>query len=142
MRKKPKTTVSTHALVLMFYDLVMLALVSVLLLVFYPSSYYPITRVEALLHYLLAAACMLGARALGNSYNNVWRYGGNNLYVNLICYDVLGGGVYFILQRLLPLRDVEFLRAVTWGISSCGRFTSICTMPTAGAPRPLTSCVP
>ena len=39
MRKKPKTTVSTHALVLMFYDLVMLALVSVLLLVFYPSSY-------------------------------------------------------------------------------------------------------
>ena len=113
MRKKPKTTVSTHALVLMFYDLVMLALVSVLLLVFYPSSYYPITRVEALPHYLLAAACMLGARALGNSYNNVWRYGGNNLYVNLICYDVLGGGVYFILQRLLPLRDVEFLRAVT-----------------------------
>lgn len=84
---------------------------------------------------------MLGARALGNSYNNVWRYGGNNLYVNLICYDVLGGGVYFLLQRLLPLRDVEFLRAVTLfalnllGISSCGSCTSTCTMPTAGIPR-------
>ena len=113
MRKNKKKIVGSHAVMLMFYDLVMLGLVSVLLLVFYPSSYYPITRLEALLHYLLAAACMLGARALGNSYNNVWRYGGNNLYVNLICYDVLGGGVYFLLQRLLPLRDVEFLRAVT-----------------------------
>ena len=113
MRKNKKKIVGNHAVMLMFYDLVMLGLVSVLLLVFYPSSYYPITRLEAMLHYLLAAACMLGARALGNSYNNVWRYGGNNLYVNLICYDVLGGGVYFLLQRLLPLRDVEFLRAVT-----------------------------
>ena len=113
MRKNKKKIVGNHAVMLMFYDLVMLGLVSVLLLVFYPSSYYPITRLEAVLHYLLAAACMLGARALGNSYNNVWRYGGNNLYVNLICYDVLGGGVYFLLQRLLPLRDVEFLRAVT-----------------------------
>lgn len=113
MRKNKKKIVGNHAVMLMFYDLVMLGLVSVLLLVFYPSSYYPITRLEAVLHYLLAAACMLGARALGNSYNNVWRYGGNNLYVNLICYDALGGGVYFLLQRLLPLRDVEFLRAVT-----------------------------
>ena len=93
MRKNKKKIVGSHAVMLMFYDLVMLGLVSVLLLVFYPSSYYPITRLEALLHYLLAAACMLGARALGNSYNNVWRYGGNNLYVNLICYDVLCGGV-------------------------------------------------
>ena len=105
--------IGTHALMLMGYDLVMLALVSVLLLFFYPSSYYPITKVEALLHFLLAAACMLMARALGNSYNNVWRYGGSNLYVNLICWDALAGGVYFVLQRLLPLRDVEFLRAVT-----------------------------
>ncbi len=113
--RKPKTKqpISTHALMLMGYDLVMLAIVSVLLLVFYPSSYYPITTTEALLHYLLAAACMLGCRALSNSYNNVWRYGGNNLYVNLICYDALAGAVYFLLQRLLPLRDVEFLRAVT-----------------------------
>ena len=76
MRKNKKKIVGNHAVMLMFYDLVMLGLVSVLLLVFYPSSYYPITRLEALLHYLLAAACMLGARALGNSYNNVWRYGG------------------------------------------------------------------
>ena len=114
MRKKQLSQqVSVHALMLMGYDLVMLAIVSVLLLVFYPSSYYPITKTEALLHYLLAAACMLGGRALGNSYNNVWRYGGNNLYINLICYDALGGCVYYLIQRLLPLRDVEFLRAVT-----------------------------
>ena len=98
---------------LMGYDLVMLAIVSILLLVFYPSSYYPITRVEALMHYLLAAACMLGCRAIGDSYNNVWRYGGNNLYVNLICYDALAGAVYYVIQKVLPLRDVEFLRAVT-----------------------------
>ena len=112
-KKQLSQQVSVHALMLMGYDLVMLAIVSVLLLVFYPSSYYPITKTEALLHYLLAAACMLGGRALGNSYNNVWRYGGNNLYINLICYDALGGCVYYLIQRLLPLRDVEFLRAVT-----------------------------
>ena len=112
-KKKAPSTVSIHAIMLMGYDLVMLAIISVLLLVFYPSSYYPITRVEALLHYLLAAACMLGCRAIGDSYNNVWRYGGNNLYVNLICYDALAGAVYYIIQRVLPLRDVEFLRAVT-----------------------------
>ncbi len=112
-KKKAPSTVSIHAIMLMGYDLVMLAIVSVLLLVFYPSSYYPITRVEALLHYLLAAACMLGCRAIGDSYNNVWRYGGSNLYVNLICYDALAGAVYYIIQRILPLRDVEFLRAVT-----------------------------
>ena len=65
------------------------------------------------MHYLLAAACMLGCRAIGDSYNNVWRYGGNNLYVNLICYDALAGAVYYVIQKVLPLRDVEFLRAVT-----------------------------
>ena len=112
-KKKAPSTVSIHAIMLMGYDLVMLAIVSVLLLVFYPSSYYPITKVEALLHYLLAAACMLGCRAVGDSYNNVWRYGGNNLYVNLICYDALAGAIYYVIQRILPLRDVEFLRAVT-----------------------------
>ena len=112
-KKQHPQSVSVHALMLMGYDLVMLALVSVLLLVWYPSSYYPITKTEALLHYLLAASCMLGGRAIGNSYNNVWRYGGNNLYINLICYDALAGGVYYIIQRVLPLRDVEFLRAVT-----------------------------
>lgn len=112
-KKKAPSTVSFHAIMLMGYDLVMLAIVSILLLVFYPSSYYPITRVEALMHYLLAAACMLGCRAIGDSYNNVWRYGGNNLYVNLICYDALAGAVYYVIQKVLPLRDVEFLRAVT-----------------------------
>ena len=112
-KKKAPSTVSIHAIMLMGYDLVMLAIVSILLLVFYPSSYYPITRVEALMHYLLAAACMLGCRAIGDSYNNVWRYGGNNLYVNLICYDALAGAVYYVIQKVLPLRDVEFLRAVT-----------------------------
>ena len=112
-KKKAPSAVSVHAIMLMGYDLVMLAIVSVLLLVFYPSSYYPITRVEALMHYLLAAACMLGCRAIGDSYNNVWRYGGNNLYVNLICYDALAGAVYYVIQKVLPLRDVEFLRAVT-----------------------------
>ncbi len=112
-KKKAQSTVSVHAIMLMGYDLVMLAIVSILLLVFYPSSYYPITRVEALMHYLLAAACMLGCRAIGDSYNNVWRYGGNNLYVNLICYDALAGAVYYVIQKVLPLRDVEFLRAVT-----------------------------
>ena len=112
-KKKAPSTVSVHAIMLMGYDLVMLAIVSILLLVFYPSSYYPITRVEALMHYLLAAACMLGCRAIGDSYNNVWRYGGNNLYVNLICYDALAGAVYYVIQKVLPLRDVEFLRAVT-----------------------------
>ena len=112
-KKKAPSTVSVHAIMLMGYDLVMLAIVSILLLVFYPSSYYPITRVEALMHYLLAAACMLGCRAIGDSYNNVWRYGGNNLYVNLICYDALAGAVYYVIQKVLPLRYVEFLRAVT-----------------------------
>ena len=112
-KKKAPSTVSVHAIMLMGYDLLMLAIVSILLLVFYPSSYYPITRVEALMHYLLAAACMLGCRAIGDSYNNVWRYGGNNLYVNLICYDALAGAVYYVIQKVLPLRDVEFLRAVT-----------------------------
>lgn len=112
-RNNTSKSVSLHALMLMGYDLVMLAIVSVLLLFFYPSSYYPISRPEAFLHYLLAAACMLGCRAIGDSYNNVWRYGGNNLYINLICYDVLAGGIYYLIQKLLPLRDVEFLRAVT-----------------------------
>ena len=38
-KKKLSPSVSTHALMLMGYDLLMLAIVSVLLLVFYPSSY-------------------------------------------------------------------------------------------------------
>ena len=112
-KSKIQRNVSAHSLMLMGYDLVMLAIVSVLLLVFYPSSYYPITFGEAVWHYLLAASCMLGGRIVGNSYNCVWRYGGNNLYINLITFDVFAGAAYFLLQRLLPLRDVEFLRAVT-----------------------------
>ena len=112
-KKRILPPASVHAWMLAGYDLVMLALVSGLLLFCYPSSYYPLTNTQALCHYLLAAGCMLLGRTLGNSYNNVWRYGGNNLYINLICYDVLAGGTYYVIQRLLPLRDVEFLRAVT-----------------------------
>ena len=33
--------------------------------------------------------------------------------MNLICYDALAGAAYYVIQKVLPLRDVEFLRAVT-----------------------------
>ena len=111
--KKKNLAVSSHALMLMGYDLIVLGIVSILLLVFYPSGYYPVTKKEALVHYMLAAGCMLAGRAAGDSYNNVWRYAGNNLYVNLIFYDALAGIAYYIIQKIIPLRDVEFLRAVT-----------------------------
>lgn len=108
-----KNAVSIHAIMLVGYDLVMLALVSVLLLGWYPSSYHKLSLTDAALHFLLAAFCVIGSRTLLGSYNYVWRYGGSNLYINLMISDVLGGIVYYIAQRLLPLRDVDFLRAVT-----------------------------
>lgn len=116
MRKEKapkKRIVSTHAIMLAGYDTVMLAIVSVLLLVFYPSGYYKISLYEAAWHFVLACVCVLGGRIIGGSYRYVWRYGGSNLYINLITYDVLAGAVYYILQWILPVRDVEFLRAVT-----------------------------
>lgn len=112
-KQKPPKKISAHAIMLAGYDLLMLAAVSVLLLFYYPSSHYKITPAAALGHYLLCAVCIIACRTAGEIYHNVWRYGGSNLYLRLIFSDMVAGVIYFVLQRLLPIRDVDFLRSVT-----------------------------
>lgn len=112
-KNKPPKKISLHAIMLAGYDLSMLAVVSILLLFRYPSGPRSLTPMSALGHYLLCAVCVMTCRTVGEIYHNVWRYGGSNLYLRLILSDTVAGVLYFVLHRLLPMRDVDFVRSVT-----------------------------
>ena len=107
-----KAKVSRHALQLMFFDLLWLVAVSLAILWAYPSGDNPLNRQGMMIQFALAAASVFGTRFFCGMYGYVWRYGGNYLSIRLMFTDMLAGLIYYLLQRVLPVDKIEFLRAL------------------------------
>lgn len=113
-RAKQKREISLHAILLGVYDSCMLILVSLLVLAQYPSTSVPIPFSTAVLHFFLAWGCIILCRHIGGTYYSVWRYGGSGLYLSLMLSDFIAGLLFFfVVQRVLPIRRIELLRAIT-----------------------------
>jgi len=97
---------------LAMYDAVLLLIVDILILGIFPSGTEPLTLWNFFLHSLLSAGCVYTMRCLWSVYKQVWRYGSSSAYILLIFSDICAGILYFILQIILPMRQIEFIRVV------------------------------
>ena len=87
---------------LVFYDLLILLFVDFVILVMYKGS-GNLTLREAMLQTLINMICIQSVRFYTNIYRQVWRYGGIETYIRLLCTDVLSFGIYLALQYILHL---------------------------------------
>ena len=94
---------------LVLYDLLVFALAAVLLLRLYGGNdkltYNGIVQQAA-----LALVCIFASRLIGNVYGQIWRYGGIQCYIRLLCTDAAAFLVYMCLEMLLPVEKITFAR--------------------------------
>lgn len=94
---------------LVLYDLLVFALAAVLLLGLYGGNdkltYNGIVQQAA-----LALVCIFASRLIGNVYGQIWRYGGIQCYIRLLCTDAVAFLVYMCLEMLLPIEKITFAR--------------------------------
>ena len=98
---------------LRLYDVILLLLADFLILGIMPSGEYKLPAGVLTAHVLLSAFCVFLSRSVLTVYRQVWRYGGAAAYIRLIGADMLAGLCYYILQRVLPIGAIEFIRAVS-----------------------------
>ena len=94
---------------LVLYDLLVFALAAVLLLGLYGGNdkltYNGIVQQAA-----LALVCIFASRLIGNVYGQIWRYGGIQCYIRLLCTDAAAFLFYMCLEMLLPMEKITFAR--------------------------------
>ena len=58
----------------------------------------------------MALVCIFASRLIGNVYGQIWRYGGIQCYIRLLCTDAAAFLVYMCLEMLLPVEKITFAR--------------------------------
>lgn len=109
---------------LFLYDILILAAVEIAILIAAPSSQYKPGVSVVIQHIVLFSVCMFGVRFSFGVYRHVLRYGGSSAYIRLIAADVLSGILYYLLQILLPVHAIEFIRVLS--IVSVNMLLSLC----------------
>ena len=94
---------------LVLYDLLVFALAVVLLLGLYGGN-DKLTYNGMVQQAALALVCIFASRLIGNVYGQIWRYGGIQCYIRLLCTDAVAFLVYMCLEMLLPIEKITFAR--------------------------------
>lgn len=94
---------------LFFYDVIVFAVTSVFLLVLYEGP-VKLTQRGELQQTLLAFVCVFACRLVGKIYGQIWRYGGIQCYMRLVCTDCVAFLIYVILESVLPVAHISFPR--------------------------------
>ena len=97
---------------LVLYDLVVYAIITVILLVIYGGT-DKLTIIGILQQAALSVFCIFVIRILGKVYGQVWRYGGVKCYIRLICTDSIAFLLYLCLELLLPVQKITFERMLS-----------------------------
>ena len=92
---------------LLIYDLVILLSVDLLLLVI---SYSGLSVPGRIVQVSIGIATIFGSRLLGNVYSQIWRYGGIECYMRLVCTDAIAFIATMILERTFAVEHVTFAR--------------------------------
>ena len=98
-------------LMLMVYDGVFAFLACFLMLVLSPGANTKLPFPIVAQHIILVFICAFLGRLVFNVYKQVWRYGGSKAYITLCLSDMVAGIAYYLLQKILPVSDIQFLRA-------------------------------
>lgn len=94
---------------LVIYDIVIFLFVEFLLLGLYQSN-EPISGSGILVQMVLSLLCIFTARIVGNIYQQIWRYGGIQCYIRLLCVDGCAFVVNLFLEKTLPIEHISFSR--------------------------------
>ncbi len=101
---------SYRRLLLKLYDLILLLGVDILILGFHPGVEEPFPLKVFLIHTAISVVCVFGCRIACRVYKQVWRYGDPSAFIRLILSDVCAFLAYYLLNALLPIRPIEFIR--------------------------------
>lgn len=94
------------------YDLITYATVAIILLVIY-GGMDKLSFAGIIQQVCLSALCIFTARLLGKIYGQVWRYGGIQCYIRLLCADFIAFIVYLCLEIFLPVQKITFARLLS-----------------------------
>ena len=84
---------------LVFYDVLIFAVVEAVMLFGY-AGFDSLTLYDKLYHILLYAVCLFTFRFFYNIYRQIWRYGGIQSYIRLLCADGCACVVYYAVERV------------------------------------------
>ena len=94
---------------LVFYDAAILGISVFLMLVLYRGN-EGLTADGVMYQTVLAFVCVFLVRLLGNVYGQIWRYGGIQCYIRLMCADAVGFWVYCLTELMLLSEKITFAR--------------------------------
>ena len=94
------------------YDVVVYALVSIILLVLYGGA-DKLSSVGIVQHICLSGGCIFVMRLFGKIYNQVWRYGGIQCYIRLVFTDMIAFFMYLSIELILPVQKITFARMLS-----------------------------
>ena len=95
---------------LVIYDLIIYAVICLILLVFFVGS-DALSPGYMLIQAVMGLVLIFAARFLMGVYRQIWRYGGIQSYIKLILADAIAYIVYYLLQLVLPLARISFVRS-------------------------------
>lgn len=99
----------SYKMEIIFYDVIVFAVTSVFLLVLYEGP-VKLTQRGELQQMLLAFVCVFACRLVGKIYGQIWRYGGIQCDMRLVCTDCVAFLIYVILESVLPVAHISFPR--------------------------------
>ena len=93
---------------LVLYDFIIMAIAA--FLVFWPMhGANRMTEKALYVNLVLFCICIFLARAIGQIYTQIWRYGGTRSYVRMIATEGAGFVVYFAISRATPVLNYAIL---------------------------------
>ena len=87
---------------LVFYDTLIFAAVEAFMLFVY-QGIKNLTVFDKCIHVALFFVCVFASRFLFNIYRQIWRYGGIQSYIRLLCADGCACVIYYVFQNLLTV---------------------------------------
>ena len=108
---------------LVLYDLVVMALAA--LIVFLTLRKANDVDVEGMwINIALFCVCIFGARAIGQVYRQIWRYGGTQGYVRMIVTELCGLAAYFVIYWVSPIEKYAAISMTAfWALDLLGVLT-------------------
>lgn len=94
---------------LVIYDVAVFALAAILMFALYEGN-DKLSHIGIIQQSILAFVCVFASRLIGNVYGQIWRYGGIQCYIRLLCTDAIAFLVYMGFELLLPIEKITFPR--------------------------------
>lgn len=88
---------------LVFYDLLIFAAVEVFMLFIYEGIQNLDSPYDKFIHVGIFLICVFAARFLFDIYRQIWRYGGIQSYIRLLCADGCACVLYYLIVNFVPL---------------------------------------